>query len=388
MNYNGVAITCPTTVTYQRSSEKGAQYFFGQALRGLLKRSGLIKSDIDGLCLSSFTLAPDTGISVADHLGLELSWLEELRLGGASGVISMKRAARAIQNGDADIVACIGAETNNPGSFSDLVSNFSRFSNDAAHPYGAAGPNAVFAMTTRAYMEEYGTTAEDFGRLCLTQRLNSHHNPNALMKDKPLSMQQYLNARTVADPLRLFDCVMPCAGAEAFLVMSTERAHSLELPYSTIASAKELHNPVSDEAVPMSGGWSRFGSQLYQEASYGPSDMNFLQSYDDYPVIVFHQFEDLGFCEKGKASEFVRNTDLSVDSDTLAHNSSGGQLSCGQAGFAGGFLTVTEALRQQQGCTLGKQIKHTDRGVVSGFGMVNYDRGLCSAAAILEKGTH
>lgn len=106
--------------------------------------------------------------------------------------------------------------------------------------------------------------------------------------------------------------------------------------------------------------------------------MDLLYTYDDYPVISMMQMEDLGFCKKGEAAQFVKDNPLTIDGGGLVHNSSGGQLSCGQAGAAAGYMGVVEAMRQLAG--------KAQTALVSGYGMVNYDRGLCSAAAILTKG--
>jgi acetyl-CoA acetyltransferase len=120
-------------------------------------------------------------------------------------------------------------------------------------------------------------------------------------------------------------------------------------------------------------------------AGVTPDDADFLQTYDDYPVISLMQIEDLGFCKKGEAKEFVRAHSLTADG-TFPHNTSGGQLSVGQAGAAGGYLGLVEGLRQLTGETLGGAVKNPKVGVISGFGMINYDRGICSAAAILAAG--
>ncbi len=95
------------------------------------------------------------------------------------------------------------------------------------------------------------------------------------------------------------------------------------------------------------------------------------------------QIEDLGFCAKGEAPAFVRAHDLTVDGD-FPHNTCGGQLSCGQAGAAGGHLGMVEALRQATGRNLGRRVRNARRVMASGFGMINYDRGLCSGAALME----
>jgi acetyl-CoA acetyltransferase len=96
------------------------------------------------------------------------------------------------------------------------------------------------------------------------------------------------------------------------------------------------------------------------------------------------QFEDLGFCAKGEGPDFVRHHTFTADG-SFPHNTSGGQLSVGQAGAAGGHLGITEAMRQLLGTAGGTQVKDAALGLVSGFGMINYDRGLASSAAILAR---
>jgi acetyl-CoA acetyltransferase len=227
----------------------------------------------------------------------------------------------------------------------------------------------------------HGARAGDFGKLCVAQRANALKYPQALFR-KPLSLDEYLSARPIAEPLRLFDCVMPCAGAEAFLVLSEERARALELPFARLLGTIERHNAFSSDPVQMRAGWALERDALYEQAGCGARDMDFVQTYDDYPVISLMQLEDLGFCEKGEGPAFVRRHRFTCDGD-FPLNTCGGQLSAGQAGAAGGFLGMVEAIRQLTGQAGERQVRKASRGLVSGFGMINYDRGLGSGAAIL-----
>jgi acetyl-CoA acetyltransferase len=379
--YDDVVVTVPVTVPYARYSIRGAHWFLASALAELLRRSGLGKDRLDGLCVSSFTLAPDTAVGLTQHLGLTLRWLDHIPMGGACGVVALRRAARAVQSGDAEAVACLAGDTNHTDSFRLNVATFSQFARDAVYPYGSGGPNASFAFLTDYYMRTYGATREDFGKLCVAQRANGVKFPHALMK-KPLTLEAYLNARLIADPLRLFDCVMPCAGAEAFLVLRRERAEKLGLPYARILSTIERHNAFPDDPIQYRGGWALDRDELYAEAGVGPQDVDVMSSYDDYPVICMMQLEDLGFCEKGEGPDFVRRNSFTIDG-TFPVNTSGGQLSLGQAGAAGGFLGLVEIVRQLTGEPLGGAVADARVGLASGFGMINYDRGLCSGAAIL-----
>jgi acetyl-CoA acetyltransferase len=380
-SYDDVVVTTPVTVPYVRYSIRGAHWFLAGALAETLKQSGLAKCDIDGLCVSSFTLTPDTAVGLTQHLGMTLRWLDHIPMGGACGVVALRRAARAVQAGDATAVACIAGDTNHPDSFRLNLGTFSQFARDAVYPYGSGGPNASFAFLTDYYMRTYGATREDFGKICVAQRTNALKFPHALMR-RPLTLDEYLNARLIAEPLRLYDCVMPCAGAEAFLVLPRAKAEALGLPYARILATIERHNAFPDDAIQYRGGWALDCDELYGRASVDPKDINVVAAYDDYPVIEIMQFEDLGFCRKGEGPDFVRRHSFTADG-SFPLNTSGGQLSVGQAGAAGGFLGIVEIIRQVTKRPLGVAVAEARLGLASGFGMINYDRGLCSGAAIL-----
>ncbi len=378
-----VVVTCPVSVPYSRYSIRSAHWFCARALAGLLQSSGLRKSDIDGLCVGSFMLAPDSAIGLTQHLGVTVGWLDYLPLGGASGVVALRRALRAVQAGDAQVVACIGADTNHVDSFRLTLGSFSVFARDAVFPYGSGGPNASFAFLTSYYMRMYGATREDFGKLCVAQRDNALTYPNALFS-KPLTLREYLDARVIADPIHLFDCVMPCAGAEGFLVMRRERAEKLGLPHARVLSTCERHNAFPEDPIQMRGGWVLDRERLYERAGIGPADIDFVQTYDDYPVMSAIQIEDLGFCEKGGAPEFIRRHTFTSEG-SFPLNTCGGQLSVGQAGCAAGFLGLVESIRQLTDQNLARPVPDARFGLALGYGMITYDRGLCSAAAILGR---
>ena len=383
LSYEGVAVAVPVTVPYVRYSTHGAHHFIGHAVAALVRESGIEKDRIDGLTVSSFSLGPDTAVGVTQHLGLSPRWLDHIPNGGASGVMALRRAARAVQAGDAEVVACVGADTNHVDSFRQSLGSFSNFARDASYPYGSGGPNSIFAFITANYMRTYGARREDFGRICVDQRTNALGNANAMFK-KPLTLEEYMAARPISDPIHLFDCVMPCAGADAFLVMSEERARDLGLAHAVIRGAIERHNAYAEDPVMVQGGWRKDRDDLYAQAGVKPAELDFVQTYDDYPVIVMMHFEDLGFCEKGEGPAFVREHTMTVDG-SFPNNTSGGQLSAGQAGAAGGFLGMVEAIRQLTDQAGPRTVADAKLGLVAGFGMVTYDRCLCTGAVILGR---
>jgi acetyl-CoA acetyltransferase len=383
-DYSGVAVAVPVTVPYRRYSIQSAHWWIGRALSMLVKDAGIRPLDIDGLIISSFSLAPDTAVGLTQHFGLSPRWLDHVPMGGASGVMALRKAARAVQSGDCDIAACIAGDTNHVDSFRRMLSSFSRFAQDAVYPYGSGGPNASFALIAANYMRQTGARREDFGKLAVAQRENALRNPHALMT-KPLTLDQYLSARAIADPIHLFDCVMPCAGGEAFLVMREDIARDLGLRHVRILGTIERHNAFADAPMQVQGGWAVDIDELYGMAGVAPGDVDFVQTYDDYPVISMMQLEDLKLCGKGEAAAFVRANTFTIDG-SCPHNTSGGQLSVGQAGCAGGFLGLVEAIRQLTGAAAATQVADAKVGLVSGFGMITYDRGLASCATLLGTG--
>lgn len=380
--YDGVVLAVPVTVPYVRFSTRPAQWWVGQALAGLAAGARMSHRDFDGLSVASFSLAPDSAIGLTQHFGLSPRFLDFLPLGGVAGMVGLRHAARAVQAGDVDVVAMIAADTNAPQAFRQSLENFSRFSQDAVYPYGAGGPNVSFALIAQAYMAETGLTRADIGRLAVAQRANGLLNPATLMK-KTLTLDAYLSARPIAPPIHLFDCVMPCAGAEAFLVLREETARAQGLPFVRLTAAIERHNGFPDDPVMLRGGWQRDIGTLWSMAGCAPQDVDMVQTYDDYPVISAMQFADLGFCAARDLPAFLQAHDFTVTGD-LPHNTSGGQLSLGQAGCGGGHLGIVESLRQLTGSAGARQVAGAKRALVSGFGMINFDRGLGSGAAVLE----
>ena len=230
-------------------------------------------------------------------------------------------------------------------------------------------------------MRRTGATREDFGKLCVAQRQWAQRNPLALLRGE-LTMEAYLAARPIASPLHLFDCVMPCAGADGFLVMHRARAASLGLRHVRVLATIERHNGFLDDPIQWRGGWALDRDALWQQAAIGPDAIDLLQTYDDYPVISMMQFEGLGFCTKDAGADFILRNHFGPGGN-LPHNTGGGQLSGGQAGAAGGYLGLVEALRQLTGQAEGRTVHGARHALVSGFGMINYDRGICTAAAVL-----
>jgi acetyl-CoA acetyltransferase len=380
--FDGVRIVGAGQTTYEKKSPKSVQRLLYEAGDAALKDAGLPWGAVDGLAVTCFLLPPDNVATVAEHFGVEARFLFQGLYGGASGIIGMAHAARAIRDGACDVAICAAADAFDVAAHNETLDHFNGSVREYMSPQGFGGANGMFALHTRLYMERHGAVREDFGRFCIALRDNALRNPNALFK-QPLTMDAYLNAKRIADPLRLYDCVMPCVGADAIVLASERIAKTLNGPTLRILAAEEIHNFPANDVYSVPGGWRGLAKRLYDRAGSTPGQMDFAQLYDDYPVMAFVQLEGLGFCEPGTAHRFVRETDITIDGK-LPINTGGGQLSAGQAGASGGMIGVYEAATQLLGRAGARQVRGAERGLVSGYGMVAYGRGLSSSAAILE----
>ncbi|MBV2144906.1 thiolase family protein [Falsochrobactrum sp. TDYN1] len=365
---------------YEKKTSRSLFSFLSEAGRKALDCAGLAFADVDGLAISSFELPPDNTVTTAEQFGMSISWAYLGTAGSAGPVASIINAIHAIESGQATTVLCIAGDNYDVGGHFKLMDNFSRGLRNYGTPLGFGGANGLFAIIQRKHMETYGTRIEDLGRISVGQRKSAQQNEAALLRG-PMTIEDYINSRMIADPIRLYDCVLPCAGAEAVIVTTLDRAPAGK--GVRVVTGYERHNYPQMEIAPLKGGWETFASKLYADAGYGPEDMDFVQLYDDYPIMAAIQFEDLGFCAKGEVSKFLADNTFDWEG-SMPLNTGGGQLSCGQAGIAGGLLSVTEAVRQLRGEGGGRQVANATRGLVAGYGMVGYGHGLSASSIILE----
>lgn len=377
----------PLVVSYGSSPyEKGdgheLLWHLWQAAGSCLDRAGLAKDDIDGLALASFGYAPGNVVTLAEHFGMRLGWAEEGAYGGASSVVALSRAVDAIAAGRARAVLCLAGDAFTVVSHDRMLDSFTPAIRDYLAPHGFGGANGIFALVQRRHSHLYGTTREQLGRLAVTQRSHALLNPNALFR-VPLTLDEYLGARPIAEPLHLFDCVMPCSGAEAVLVVAEDVARALDRPPVRICAVRELHNAHPEVPSSLPGGWEQLAGGLFDAAGMTPRDIDLVELYDDYPIMVAIQLEAFGFCEPGRGGSFLETTDVSIAGE-LPVNTGGGQLSCGQAGAAGGAIGLVEGVQQLQHEAGARQVRDAGAGLVSGFGLISYGKGLCTAGAILS----
>ena len=279
---------------YTKRTNRTLIDLLAEASRKALASSGLTKDDIDGIAVCSFELPPDNAVTLAEQFGLSVSWAYFGTAGGAGPVASVVQAIRAVETGDAKAVICVSGDDYDVAGHYRLMDHFNKALISYGTPNGFGGANGLFGIVQRKHMETYGTRREELGRISVGQRASAEVNENALLRG-PMTIDDYMNARIIADPIRLYDCVLPCPGADAVIVAPLDRAQPGK--GVKVLSGYERHNHPVGEIAPLRGGWELFRDHLWADAGFGPGDMNFVQAYDDYPIMVGLEMEWLaGSC--------------------------------------------------------------------------------------------
>lgn len=359
----------------------------GEALSQLLERTGIDKDSIDGLSVTTALSEgsnPFYAVYMSEALGLTPTWLNLGGIGGCSATGGVARAMSAIRDGMCEVAVVLSSDA--PST--DWRANYGAFRGEFQDPPGVQGPPATFGLLMSRYIHQYGLNPEALGKIAITQRNHALHNHNAYKKfKKPLSMDEYMASRVVADPLRLLDSVMFCDGANAFLVMSEKKAQQLGITKAVYPVAyAEVTNINGNSSTPdiTETGFHRIGPALLDRAGYTARIIDMFQPYDDFTIAVMMQFEAFGFCERGRGSEFVLRTDLSHTGE-VPLNTGGGQISAGQPGLASGGLNLAEGVRQLFGEGGERQVPDARNALVTGIGVIPYAKNWgTSSAMILE----
>jgi acetyl-CoA acetyltransferase len=348
------------------------------AVRSALADAGLEARDVDGFGVASFTIAPDRAPDLAWRLGLRVSWLMEDASGGASALNLLAHAVRAVEAGDAEVVVLVAGDALDGAEFRRLADTYSTAIRDHLAPIPAGGPNALFALLTQRHMAAHGLGREVYGRVAVAQREWGALNENAVFRE-PLTLEDYLAAPRVADPLSLYDCAPVVSGADAVVVTAAGRATR---PAVAVRALVTSFNSDGQEGDGLRTGLADRAARLWSGAGVGPGDLDVLSVYDDYPVMVLVQLADLGLVEDGDVRRLVETR---IATRQLALNTAGGQLSAGQAGAAGGMHGLVEVVRQLRGAAGCRQVAGAGLALVTGYGGVAYRYGACAAAAILAR---
>ncbi|MET0371725.1 MAG: lipid-transfer protein [Sphingobium sp.] len=361
---------------FSKNSGRTEMTLAAQAVMAALHDAGLTPADVDGMV----TLDIDNN-SVGELQraigGEALSWFCNIPGGGGGGAGAVALAMQAVATGVAKVVVCYRAMNERseyrygqPMSMTVPTAQNAVFAYQAIHGMQTAA--AMMAMCMRRYMHETGASPEDFGTVTVMQRGYAATNPAAFFYGKPITMDDYLSARMIAEPLRLLDCCQESDGAVALVVTAADHARSLRQPPVLIRGAAQalpnltmyLNNFYRDDIVP----WQEtamVARQLYAMSDLSPDDIDAAIIYDHFIPSVLPSLEAFGFCERGEAKDFIKGGTLALDG-RLPLNMNGGQI--GEA-YIHGFNGIAEAVRQVRGTAVNQVAKVENIIATSGSGV-------------------
>jgi acetyl-CoA acetyltransferase len=326
-----------------------------QATRRALADSGLEKKEIDGF-MSAGMGRDETSAGLAEYMGIQYRFLDGTMTGGSSFEYHVQHAAAAIRAGLCDTVLVTYG--------SDFLSRMGRTLGTGglargdrvggAMQYEAPFGNTLvgaYAMAGRRHMHEFGTTSEQLAQVAVGVREFAGMNPNAMYRE-PISVEDVVGSRLVADPLHKLDCCVVSDGGGAVVMTTAERARDLRQPPVFIlgAATAQTHWNISQMPDFTTTAAARCGPEALRRAGIEPSDVDTVQLYDSFTITVLLLLEDLGFCKKGEGGPFVAEGHLR-HGGRLPLNTDGGGLSSSHSGMRGIFLLIeaTRQLRHQGG---------------------------------------
>ena len=252
--------------------------------------------------------------------------------------------------------------------------------------YGWYGPGATAACMAQRYMHNYGLKREHLGAIALTLRENANKRPDAIMHDKPMTMDDYLNARMVIEPLCLYDFCLVNDGAVAIIITSAERARSCQKKPVYVMGCGVDHSlrvmGKAPGAIHHFDGFvaERAKEQAFKSAGLTLKDIDVAEFYDAFTIFLLSQLDAYGVCKKGEAGDFVAEGNLKLNR-SFPCNTSGTALSWG---YLMGFTQLSEGIRQMRGEGGPTQVKNAETCLVTGLGGM-VDVGSAATCCILRK---
>ncbi len=352
--------------------DKSSFHFLSEASKLAIEDAGIKKNDVDGL-VTAFSLVEQTFMhctTFADYFGMNPKFFSSIAVGGSTAVWMAAEAAMAIASGQAEVVLCVRGDNTLSGiSSSGMLALVREMCHaEFEFPYGLTTPGG-YALAAQRYLHEYGNSREHLAAVATTMRKHAADKENAMNKE-PLSIEDVLESRVIAEPLTKYDCSIISDGGCAFIVTTEDKAKELgiqnKLAYmwgmgqgyshqylTTLHDLGQIYNAVKTS-----------GDKAFGTAGVGTGDVDVAFLYDCFTITVLLELEGLGFVKPGEGGPFALEGRMEKGKD-LPVNTHGGLLS--QA-HLGAMHHVVEATLQLRGAAGKRQIDGAEVALVHGNG--------------------
>ena len=356
---------------YPKAPHLDALGHHAQAFQRALADSGVAKQDVDGYAGAG--MGAEQAPAFAEYLGITYRFIDGTMTGGSSFEFHVQHIAAAIREGLCDTVAITyGSNFLSAMGRSLGTGGFLRASQKVGGPAQYEAPYGgtlvgSYAMAARRHMHEFGTTSEQLATIAVGVREYAGLNPLAMYRD-PITVDDVLESRLIADPLHKLDCCVVSDGGGAVIVTTADRARDLRQPpvYVLGAAGSQTHWNISQMPDFTSTAAARCGPEALAQAGIVAGDIDTLQLYDSFTITVLLLIEGLGLCGKGEGGDFVLEGNLRKGGRVPLNTDGGGLSSC-HPGMRGIFL-LAEATRQLRHQAGGAQVPDCSIAVACGSG--------------------
>ena len=357
----------------ERVSQRSLGALTLEAVQRAVADAGLSVEDIDGL--ATYPEIPVFGNPHTDGVDV-VSARYMIRMLGLGGKLrwhtqtdslipnTFIEAVNAVAAGASDCAVVFRAMHNPGGRYNAYTSDLAQGRHQFTAPYGSHRGYQYYGNSFQRYMHLYGATREHMAALVINNRRNAALNPYAYFRDTPLTKDDYLNARMLADPVCLLDCDIPVDGAAAIVLVSRERAKSLGKPAAYVAGYGQFSSPPASMGPPMeqlAEGAGAVADHMWEASGLGPKDVRLVHYYDGYSYFVYFWLEACGFCPPGEAFRFIQDGRIALEGE-LPVNTFGGQLGEGRLH---GMGHLAEAVRQTAGTAGERQVPGADATIAA-----------------------
>ena len=337
-----------------------------QAVSRALAAAGLATTDVDGYCTSDVSGEYAPSVRMAEYLGIRPRFFGNSSLGGASFVSQVADASRAIADGRADVVVVAYARAprtaavQGPSARPVGPAQYERV-------WGAPFPITAYALAAARYLHERGATQEDLAQVAVSTREWARLNPVAFARD-PLTVDDVLSSRMIADPLHKLDCCLVTDGGGAVVLTSADRAAGLDVrPVHLLGHGEAMtHMNVTSTTDLLVTAARQSAAVALEESGRTFADVDVFEIYDSFTITVLLTMESMGLCGPGEAPAWFREGRTAPGGDRPV-NTNGGGLSYGHPGEYGIFAVI-EAVRQLQGAAGDRQVHDAEVALVNGTG--------------------
>ncbi len=349
---DGTAIVGIGQTPFAKHLEPSEKVLALEAIAAALDDAGIAPGEVDGL--SSYTLETTDEVEIARNLGLgDITYFGQVGYGGGAGCGVVGQAAMAVAAGQCNVAVAWRSRKRGSASARPWagVADRVKGNHQWTRPFGLLRPVDEIAMLTRRYCHDHGATRDHLANVALAFRAHANRNPAAMMRDKPLTREQYFDARWVSEPLCLFDNCLESDGAAAVVITRADRARDHPHPpayvHAWAQSIPRQHQIMTNYFCddPLDGPAWACAAKLWSMAEIGPDEVDVAQLYDAFSPLILLSLEGYGFCARGEGGPFTDDGGLEVGG-RLPTNTAGGGMS---EAYLHGFNLITEAVRQVRG---------------------------------------